>query len=198
MIITIASFKGGVGKSTTAIHIATYLAGKRGKTVLADGDLNRSVIQWAERGGKNVPFLVCDGASIPSDYDHLVIDTAARPTDRDLIALAETSNLIVVPCTPTTFALEATIGTLATLPSDRYRILLTVVPPKPSREGEKAQQALQKSGLPVFKPMIRRFAAYLKAENAGVPVNQVRDSKAGEAWAEYEAVGKELWRVAKK
>lgn len=197
MIITVASFKGGVGKSTTAIHIATYLASKRGKTVLADGDLNRSVIQWAERGGKSVPFLVCDGESIPTDYNHLVIDTAARPTDTDLAALAETSNLLVIPCTPTTFALEATIGTLTTLPTDRYRILLTVVPPKPSREGEKAQQALKKAGLPVFNPMIRRFSAYLKAENAGVPVNQIRDPKAGEAWLEYEAVGKELWKVAR-
>ena len=73
-----------------------------------------------------------------------------------------------------------------------------MVPPKPSREGDKAQQALKKVGLPVFKPMIRRFAAYLKAENAGVPVNQVRDPKAGDAWAEYEAVGKEMCKVAKK
>lgn len=186
-----------MGKSTTAIHIATFLASKRGKTVLADGDLNRSVIQWAERGGKHIPFHVCDSESIPDRYDHLVIDTAARLTDENLIALAETSNLLVIPCTPTTFALEATIGTLAALPSDRYCILLTVVPPKPSREGEKAQQALKKVGLPVFKPMIRHFAAYLKAENAGVPMNLVRDAKATEAWAEYEAVGKELWRLAK-
>jgi len=198
MIITVASFKGGVGKSTTAIHLATYLASKRGKTVLADGDLNRSVIQWAERGGKRVPFVVCDGESIPTDYDHLVIDTAARPIDDHLVALAETSDLLVIPCTPTTFALEATIGTLVSLSPDHYRILLTVVPPKPSREGDKAQHALQKAGLPVFKPMIRRFAAYLKAENAGVPVNQIRDPRSEDAWAEYEAVGKELWKVAKK
>jgi chromosome partitioning protein len=183
---------------STAIHLATYLASKRGKTVLADGDSNRSVIQWAERGSKRVPFVVCDGESIPTDYDHLVIDTAARPTDDNLVALAETSDLLVIPCTPTTFALEATIGTLVSLSPDRYRILLTVVPPKPSREGDKAQKALQKAGLPVFKPMIRRFAAYLKAENAGVPVNQVRDPRSGDAWAEYEAVGKELWKVAKK
>ena len=156
------------------------------------------MIQWAERGGDNIPFVVCDGDNIPDDYTHLVIDTAARPTDEDLLALAETSDLLVVPCTPTTFALEATIATLATLPSEKYRILLTVVPPKPSREGEKAQKALKQAGLPVFKPMIRRFAAYLKAENAGLPVSQIRDPKSSDAWFEYQAVGKEMWRVARK
>ncbi|MDX2100879.1 MAG: ParA family protein [Leptolyngbyaceae cyanobacterium bins.59] len=198
MIVTVASFKGGVGKSTTAIHIAAFLAAKRGKTVLADGDSNRSVMSWAERGGEAVPFPVCDGDSIPEDYDYLVIDTAARPTDDELIALAEASDLLVIPCTPTTFSLEATIGTLATLPANRYKILLTVVPPKPSREGEKAQTALNKAGLPTFKTMIRRFTAYLKAENLGVPVSQVKDPKAVDAWADYESVGKEIWKAVKK
>ncbi|MGI0488879.1 AAA family ATPase [Pantanalinema rosaneae CENA516] len=198
MIITITSFKGGVGKSTTAIHLAAYLANKRNKTVLADGDLNRSVINWFERGGENLPFSVCDGDSLPDRYDHLVIDTAARPTNEELVALAETSDLLVVPCTPTTFSLEATIGTLAVLPSDRYKILLTVVPPKPSREGEKALSALKKAGLPVFNTMIRRFTVYLKAENLGVPVSDVRDPKSAEAWADYTAVGKEIVKVVKK
>jgi chromosome partitioning protein len=46
MIITIASFKGGVGKSTTAIHLAQYLATRLGggKVVLADGDPNHSAL----------------------------------------------------------------------------------------------------------------------------------------------------------
>ncbi|MBD1848293.1 ParA family protein [Cyanobacteria bacterium FACHB-63] len=40
MIITIASFKGGVGKTTTALHLAQYLGKHRGssKVVLLDGD----------------------------------------------------------------------------------------------------------------------------------------------------------------
>jgi chromosome partitioning protein len=198
MIITIASFKGGVGKSTTAIHLAAYLATRCNKTVLADGDLNRSVINWFERGRERLSFFVCDGNSVPDYYDHLVIDTAARPTDEELVALAETSDLLVIPCTPTTFSLEATIGTLAILPSERYKILLTVVPPKPSREGDKALSALKKVGLPVFNTMIRRFSAYLKAENLGVPVSEVKDPKSADAWADYVAVGKEIAKTVRK
>jgi chromosome partitioning protein len=41
MIITIASFKGGVSKTTTAVHLAAYLQ-KRSPTLLIDGDPNRS------------------------------------------------------------------------------------------------------------------------------------------------------------
>ena len=49
MITTVASFKGGVGKSTTAVHLAAYLH-LRGPTLLIDGDPNRSVTGWSKRG----------------------------------------------------------------------------------------------------------------------------------------------------
>jgi len=55
MIVTIASFKGGVGKTTTALHLAAYLQTKA-PTLLVDGDLNRSALDWAARG--SLPFKV--------------------------------------------------------------------------------------------------------------------------------------------
>ena len=56
-ILTVTGYKGGVGKSTSAIHIAAYLANQH-QTILIDGDPNRTAINWSQRGA--MPFTVAD------------------------------------------------------------------------------------------------------------------------------------------
>jgi len=96
MIITVASFKGGVAKTTTAIHLAAYLH-SLGQTLLIDGDPNRSASGWAKRG--DLPFKVIDerqAAKYAKNYQHIVIDTQARPEQEDLEALVEGCDLLVL------------------------------------------------------------------------------------------------------
>jgi chromosome partitioning protein len=193
VIITIASFKGGVGKTTTAIHLACFFA-QNGPTLLVDGDPNRSATGWAKRG--DVPFKVVDIMQSPMhsrNYEHVIIDTAARPSQEDIEALAEGCDLLILPTTPDALSMDAllqTVGLLKSLGSNRYRILLTAIPPKPRKTGDLARSAMQ--GLPMFNQGIRRFAAYEKAALEGLPVYQTGDANGKIAWREYQQVGKEI------
>jgi len=136
---------------------------------------------------------------------HIVIDTEARPEYEDLKALADGCDLLILPTTPDALALDAlmlTVDALRKLGTAKFKVLLTVVPPRPERDGEEAREALTEAGLPVFKGEIRRYAAYKKAALSGVPVYKIKASNAKEAWDDYKAVGKEIlneqvqWAVA--
>ena len=202
MVVVVIGFKGGVGKTTTAVHLAGALA-RRAPTVLVDGDANRSATGWAARG-PGLPFTVIDvaqlaaadvqrarGAAAPS---HLVIDTAARPSESDLRDLAGADRW-VLPSTPDVLALEVVLKTLAAvrpLAPRQLRVLLTVVPPPPSRDAAEARELLAGLDVPLCKAEIRRTAALPRAALAGVLVGDLSDPRAQRAWAAYLAVAKEL------
>jgi len=198
VILTVASFKGGVGKSTTAVHLAAYLSSKA-STVLVDGDPNHSATSWARKG--SLPFSVVDehqAALVAREHEHLVIDTKARPEPEDLKALALGCHLLIVPVTPDPLSLEAlmlTVTALRTVGAERYRILLTIVPPRPIPEGENARRAISEAGLPIFKGEVRRLIAFQRAVLEGVTVDKVRDERASFGWNDYTGIGKEIERL---
>ena len=55
MIITIISFKGGVGKSTVSQNLAVALAHKKMDVCILDADPNQSTTMWQEYRDENLP-----------------------------------------------------------------------------------------------------------------------------------------------
>lgn len=196
MIVTVASFKGGQAKTTTAVHLAALL-NLRSPALLVDGDPNRSATSWHKR--KGFPFKVVDekqAVRFSKDFEHIVIDTQARPTEEDLRELAEGCDRLIVPLTPDALSLDTLFLLTDTLGRDRadskLRILLTIVPPKPAKDAEEVMATLAEAKLPTFKTFIRRYKAFQKAALEGVLVNQVDDPHAEDAWSDYVNVSKEL------
>lgn len=193
MRILVTSLKGGVGKTTTAIHLAAFLQ-MRGPTLLVDADPVEGALTWA-RQGSGLGFEVANPEyARPKRFDHVVVDTRGHPKSKTLREYGENADLVVVPTTPSVLSLvslEQFLGELGGMP---LRVLVTLVPPFPSLDGLRTLTHLRSHKLPHFKTSIHRFAAYEKAALAGTTVDKVADPRAERAWEEYVAAGRELNR----
>lgn len=202
MHVAIASYKGGVGKTTTAVHIAAYLQ-TLAPTLLLDGDGTRNATTWGERG-PGLGFRIADVRSamkLSREFEHSVIDTGQRPSDADLKALVEGCDLLIIPAVPATLdsdGLSQTLEALQAINADNYRILITKAPPPPEVEGDNLRAALKRANVPMFKAAIPRLKAFEKAAAKGLLVSQVDDVRAARAWEAYELTGREVIAYANR
>lgn len=91
--IVFASPKGGVGKSTSAVVLATQLAAKGASVTLVDADPNRPVSQWARRG--TCPKHLTVIADVSEDTIIETIEHAAEDSTFVIVDLEGTASMTV-------------------------------------------------------------------------------------------------------
>jgi len=200
MILSFISKKGGVSKTTSAIHVASYLA-KRGPTLLIDGDDTRSATLWASAG--RLPFKVLGEAEAgkqSSDFENVVIDTEGGLGDSDIADLARQSDLVILPTPPSTLSLSAVLETADILKkigkAKSFRVMLTIVPPHPSTKADAARDYLTGLGIPLLESQIRRSEAFEEASAQGTTVGALKNVRARIAGMDYESAVREMMAFA--
>ncbi|MHC5822692.1 MAG: hypothetical protein ACYT04_44370 [Nostoc sp.] len=76
-----------------------------------------------------------------------------------------------------------------------WKVLLTMIPPPPQRDGQEAMEALLTQGYPVLSRGIRFYKAYKDAVTSGVPVYKVRGGKV--AWRDWTEIKNEVIQAIK-
>ncbi len=174
--IAIISQKGGAGKTTIAVHLAVAAERRRLKTALFDLDPQASASSWADKRRQSFPAVVAAQASrLPSLLEQaaaqkadLVIIDSAPNADAASLAAAKAADLILIPCRPAAFDLNA-IGTTLSLAAIAGRpafVLLNAVPSQ-GKLAEEARDILSSSGIQVAEPVLHHLVAFSHSVNDG-------------------------------
>lgn len=110
-VISVQNQKGGVGKTTLAIHVAHELVRRGDRVLLIDADPQGSARDWAAARADKPPFPVTgldrptihrDLPEMAKDYTHVLIDGPPRVTELARSAILA-SDLVLVPVQPSPY-----------------------------------------------------------------------------------------------
>jgi chromosome partitioning protein len=139
LTIALISQKGGVGKTTLAIHLATAFEAQGRQTLLVDLDPQTSAAEWKDARQAERPYVMAMppsrlGKALETAREHqaevVVLDTAPHSEGTALDA-ARAADLILVPCQPSIMDLRAmrkTADLLNYVKKPTYAVLNEVAP----------------------------------------------------------------------
>ena len=192
--VCFVSQKGGVGKTTLAIHLATAMQASGRQTVVIDLDPQTSAAEWKDARQDEMPYVIAVPASRlakalrtaqENGAEIAVLDTAPHSEGTTLDA-ARAADLILVPCQPSIMDLRAmrkTADILNYLKKPTYAVLNEV-----SAHGTVADEAA--------RAITAQFGMPVAPVRMGQRVAFNRCLLTGQTAQEYEPGGKAAQEVA--
>ena len=203
MIITVATMKGGSGKSTVASCLAVYWHLRGRRPTLIDADPQRSIMRLAARERALGSVAVIENATeearmtarrIASTGGLVIIDTPGFRSKTTLDCLAA-SDFLLIPVKPSPFDVDRMLDTLGFLTNRTdgrqplFRCLLTQTT-RDSVIARHIRSELAEAGLPVLQSEMANRVAYPEASLWGATPSLM--SWKGPAAREIAAIADEL------
>ena len=189
MIYAVVNTKGGVGKTTTAVHLATMLA-RTGKTLLIDADPQQSAASWAvwrtEAGRALSPTTIClsgkavfdEGRKMAEDYAECVVDAGGRDSSglRAALLLAQ---IAIIPIGASNLDAAAMTDLLEVVELSKdynagldVRVLLTRIDSR-TKDATEMLEFLESQKLKVMSTRVCERVAYRRAIGEGAIVQEL-------------------------
>jgi chromosome partitioning protein len=188
-VVSVVNQKGGVGKSTLAINIATVAEAKGDRVLLIDLDPQASSVLWGQTRGTNRPLVAATQPErLPS-----IISAAAEfgttlvvidaPSRLDPIALAaiRAADTIICPTMVDLINLAPLRETVALINSaDKLEATIAVInnSDPASKRVEVAREELARLGLTVARTALMSSGQYAAAYDRGKGVIELGQGKA--------------------
>ncbi len=191
--VAIISQKGGAGKTTIALHLATAAAIEGRNTAIIDLDPQASAANWSDRREAELPVVLSAHASRLTheikrveemEGELLIIDTAPH-SDSAALEAAKAADLILVPCRPAILDIEAisnTLNLVRTTGTPVWVVMNAVAPQ--GNEAVEAAEAIAGLDVGVCPVQLRQRVAFSRALITGQSAQEFEPG--GKAAAEAE------------
>lgn len=161
--IGILNSKGGVGKTTTAIHLATALSATH-RVEVWDSDMQGSATDWAYVAEENDDRLPFDVVSVNyreirrknSDAQVILIDTPPGHS-QVLNAVADRADLLIIPSKAASLDMSRVWATLDALPAQQAAVVLLTHVNARTVSYQQALDALGEAQVAVFEHPVKNL-----------------------------------------
>ena len=205
--IVVLNPKGGSGKTTIAVNLASYFASRQQMPVLMDYDPQGSSVRWVKKRQPTQPWVYAVAAfehdgrmtrsfqlRVPDGATHVIVDTPAAVDAREMPELTRSADKILVPVLPSDIDIHACSRCIRDL------LLVAKIKREDNRLGVVANRVrrntltfqslirfLQTLGVPIVAT-IRDSQNYVRSAELGLGVHEMKSYVVREDVQQWESL----------